>query len=1477
MTSSGLVVPVVLWGTNAPTHCISSILVTSDQKTVITGCHDGQICLWDLAEDVQIIPRCMLLGHSASISCLSKASESWDSSTFISAAENGEMCLWDVGDGRCIEQNRLPGVHLSMQPYQVTNGNIREWRIICQGYYADINILDATSLELLYSLSSSVAPDWISAFCIIKPLKRNDDIIIGVTTTGMLKVWNLTSALKKDSESICEEECKQLRCKGAKTVTCCAFTLRTVLIVCSKKWQIYDAGDFSQLCMEAIEKGQHWIGGEFTAADRVLVWSSNGKGYLYQLPSNCIPESDDFRSHVGRSPETSVRPFLYCVLEATQEKPLSCTPAMTFFYGRRGSFFKLFIRGDSGSRLTVWKIPEVSDKELSFLKQEEFDTLPVLPPTSSNSLQEAWDSCSPKPAGIIDQLCPSRKDSKQHSLQVTASIYIAQEGWLVCGRSNGSILIVPAVQSAIAQLLEGPHTARKGWPPHRILKGHHGRVTCLLYPHQEHQRYDSHHLVSGGIDFTICLWDLFSGNKLHTFCVHGGELTQLLVPPENCNARVLTCVCSVATDHSVALLSLRDRKCTLLASRHLFPIRAIKWRPAEDFLVVALEDGSVFVWQMETGHLDRIAEGTTAEDILGACAELNRAHEVMLTPTQSIAQAFRRRSLAAIKNAAHRTLLAAAQGSVLNIPSTEGIISKDPAHALTIQAVKANIKDPDFHVLFFDAEVLIVQLLTDKNLIPGIVSQGSHPDLAKLAESSGRESKTAKLTQKVAGFISKQIDNMRDSDEDEVDMVQPPPAISVTEEPSVPQKGPKGLTLENSHLTLDIAQLFMSCLHAWGLDSNLDDICLNKLGLLKPHDSVSFGLISHGAHMSLMLPGWLPRAHRGRRTSTSSNSSQLSAKEALEIKRKTSPQMETPQVVEEVDKSKIYLSHWELSRAVTTQHLLSVISVGNTLMGMNNASFVMLSHSRRPKPKRSRVKGLEDEVDGGDDDLSDLTPEQASIKQGWSLLAALHCVLLPDMLGSVSYKPPYLEMLARRWQDRCLEVRAAAQALLLAELRRICAEGREEVIQQWAPHLPFYVDSALSLIASAGGSQASGGGINREHSDSGSSESSEVEPEAEILSGDSPVKKVSISFESRRKQATAIVMLGVIGAEFGAEISPSRQKAPSIPAQRQIQQGFSLNDYSLARHTAQALSFLLLQPPSSKLPLHTPIRRAGIDLLGRGFTVWEPFIDVSSVLLGLLELCCDPALYAASMATSLPITPAADSCRSAHHALSLIATARPATFITTMAREVAKQQAQATQAQTPMVNVQITTLYKAKAEILRIVELLIEKMQNDVVDLIVEATDILVFCLDSGRLRTRGLMDVFPAVCRFNMLSYCHNTKKIAVGAKNGSITIYDLKTNKSQTIPGHSTAVTALGYSADGKYLASYAFGDTKLFFWQTGSSLLGGLMNSATKCVKCYQTKPFTGSSTANELRQVSLSWPQPRAVILRNVDKTLDKFSI
>ena len=67
-------------------------------------------------------------------------------------------------------------------------------------------------------------------------------------------------------------------------------------------------------------------------------------------------------------------------------------------------------------------------------------------------------------------------------------------------------------------------------------------------------------------------------------------------------ARVLSSVCAVASDHSLALLSLRERKCVLLASRHLFPIQTVKWRPLDDFVLIGCTDGTLYVWEIETGQ-----------------------------------------------------------------------------------------------------------------------------------------------------------------------------------------------------------------------------------------------------------------------------------------------------------------------------------------------------------------------------------------------------------------------------------------------------------------------------------------------------------------------------------------------------------------------------------------------------------------------------------------------------------------------------------------------------------------------------------------------------------------------------------------------------------------------------------------------------------------------------------------------------------
>lgn len=118
---------------------------------------------------------------------------------------------------------------------------------------------------------------------------------------------------------------------------------------------------------------------------------------------------------------------------------------------------------------------------------------------------------------------------------------------------------------------------------------------------------------------------------------------------------------------------------------------------------------------------------------------------------------------------------------------------------------------------------------------------------------------------------------------------------------------------------MDIAQLFMSCIHAWGLDPDLDKLGTNKLGLLRPKRPISFGLLSRGGHMSLLLPGWYKPV-----AAVNGNDHQMAVMSAVS-------------------------GHWQISTAITTQHLLSVISVANTLMSMTNASFKCARTATSPR------------------------------------------------------------------------------------------------------------------------------------------------------------------------------------------------------------------------------------------------------------------------------------------------------------------------------------------------------------------------------------------------------------------------------------------------------------------------------------------------------------------------------------------------
>ncbi|XP_037873545.1 WD repeat-containing protein 7 isoform X2 [Bombyx mori] len=1474
MPGTNLIVPVVLWGKHAPTHCISSVYLSRDQKTLVTGCYDGQICIWQSdPETLKMTPRCLLVGHTAPVTCLSRASIIQDNNFIVSSSEAGEMCTWDLVDGKCRESVKLTQVHTNIQAYHMCNSE--DLRLFCNGYYAEILIMDPFSLEILFSLSSKMNPDWISALHVLRPSSRKDDVVLAISITGTVKVWSLLGHENKQSEPIYENESKQIRCLNALSLNCCAYNQRTVLIVCAKYCQIYDAGDFSVLCSIQAPSGERWMSGDFLAPDRVLVWSTEGKGYLYKLPANSVPDHKGFHGPTVAHDS----PVLFGILSHTDNELLSCPPAMRFVITSSGGRQRrLLLRGDSAGVVSIWNVDDAATPDLNKVN--------TYAPLVLTSMEIAWSDMNPSPVGILDQLhVPDESEIK-----LTASIYLMALNRLVVGREDGSIVIVNATHTVQLQLLHGRHQQLDDWPPHQLLLGHNGRVNCLLYPHHVHQRYDRAHLVSGGIDFAVCLWDLFSGSLLHRFCVHAGEIAQLIVPPHNCSPRIQKCICSVASDHSVTLLSLAERKCVTLASRHLFPVVTIKWRPADDFMVVGCSDGTVYVWQMETGHLDRVLHGMIAEEVLAACDETlsddlggsmssgSGDLQGLANPAVHFFRGLRHRNLTAMRAATQRGLAALQHAG----PAAAGPLAA-PARPrpapLTVQPFRSNPKDPESHILFFDIEGLIVELLSEEYsaMSPasleaaGLISseymkaaaltQSASPDATKrISDFFGRVKDKAGDMERILKEKDKHgiLAKMKEGAETVQTKLQAKAEqlknhLDNKDDGTTPKKRPKEMCLSDAPHTMEIAQILVSLLHAWGLDPDLDRVCESKLGLLRPMVPVCFGVVSRHGHMAVQLPT---------RLISWTEACAAAPDDPLLVTSDLPPELLTQEKLTRLFSSKL---HWELSTTLTTNHLLSIVALANTLMSMSNASFLpeseMARRLHRPSTRSSSSWAAEEERE------EQLAAQQAHIKQGWSLLATLHCVLLPDKVvatGAKNFKRPQVEMLARRWQHHCLEVREAAQALLLAELARLGPKGRKALVDNWAQYLPLYTHTESINPHAA----------QKEPAEKLAKTVDEFDEEEEEI-----VRKPSSLAELKRKQTTAVVLLGVIGAEFGQDITSegaagNKRRKDVDSRKSSVVEGFTLSSSNnLARLTALALTHLLQAPACPRLPAHTPLRRAAVDLLGRGFTVWEPYLDVSHVLLGLLEMCSDADKLVPSMTYGLPLTAQADSCRTARHALTLIATARPAAFITTMAREVARC---AAAAQSGQPSPAYHALQKGRAEVLRGIELLIEKMHSEVAELLVEVMDIILHCVDQSHLKSKGLNEVFPAICRYNQVSHCPATRRIAVGSHTGQLALYELRAGRCQSLAAHSGPVTACAFSPDGRYLVSYATTDNRLSFWQSTSGMFG-LGAAQTRCVKCYSTAPMADVARLNPARLARLVWTNSRTVTLMLADGSETRFNV
>lgn len=65
-------------------------------------------------------------------------------------------------------------------------------KLFCNGYYAEVIIMNPFTLEIVFSLSSRVNPDWISALYVLKPhtCKGNSIILITYISHVIIFYWD---------------------------------------------------------------------------------------------------------------------------------------------------------------------------------------------------------------------------------------------------------------------------------------------------------------------------------------------------------------------------------------------------------------------------------------------------------------------------------------------------------------------------------------------------------------------------------------------------------------------------------------------------------------------------------------------------------------------------------------------------------------------------------------------------------------------------------------------------------------------------------------------------------------------------------------------------------------------------------------------------------------------------------------------------------------------------------------------------------------------------------------------------------------------------------------------------------------------------------------------------------------------------------------------------------------------------------------
>eukprot|EP00040_Diaphanoeca_grandis_P034997 m.218955 g.218955 ORF g.218955 m.218955 type:complete len:1165 (-) comp33282_c0_seq1:144-3638(-) len=614
-----LQLPIAIWeDTDAPIGSISKLLLTKNGDQMVVGFYDGKIYLCSINLDTQKMrPSLLLCGHETAIAGIAEVTfksgnlfSEGPENGIVSASDDGILLLWDPRDGRCLKRSRaVPGKVTEFKTLR------SERHIVACGQFPNIYIIDATTLSTI-----KVFPTKASGFvCCGSLMLYSDQKTLGegfltLSMSGMVECFSLRTNRRSTNPGPPIKPF-QIASRNATTFHVNPFTNATVLLVSDATCEVFAMESFKYLLQIPCPDIQGWVGGVFCKHAEILLWMRNGCAMHYALPDELKLPTEGTPSlfEISRESQTLLRgekqrgapallkPTLLRTFQTSIAKPLAQDDFLSK-YQRFGTFAFDFASGslvcaDNLNFISIW----------STVASAQSEVLPTIASTLT--------------------LCPSKKQSDfrvtpKDSLLKNLSCDLSMNGSHVAlGYRSGKLVYTPMTEILHVMLEDNKRTSSDAHVPSIAavkLVGHTAAVTCLLHPFTHGSPVDKNVIVSGSSDCTVRVW-LAPDTLHHTFRNQAGEIRSLFCPPASSPLLKRGCFCSIALDHSLAIYSIDAKVCLHLFSGCCAPIQEIRWRCTDDYVCVWCDDGTAYVWQISTGHLDRKATGQLALDIMAQC------------------------------------------------------------------------------------------------------------------------------------------------------------------------------------------------------------------------------------------------------------------------------------------------------------------------------------------------------------------------------------------------------------------------------------------------------------------------------------------------------------------------------------------------------------------------------------------------------------------------------------------------------------------------------------------------------------------------------------------------------------------------------------------------------------------------------------------------------------------------------------------